>query len=687
MKQKTLGLVILVLCFNARFAQADSESQNMVSSDNAVRETAFQQMGSLSDADRKSMVAGLVKLLNDSDIDRRERALEAIGKIGPSATAAIPALRKALNDDLPYIRKLAAEALATMGSAALPVYLEELKNENGELRAIAAASIGKLNPAECKSAIPALIRALSDTDSAVRQRSETALERMGPDAVPPLLANLDAAGGETKLAMIRLLGSVDSTDPAALQKLIGYLNNDNKQTELTAIRALDRKSSAAVPALIEALKSDDVSVRIGVCEVLADLGRKGTKAVPALVTALKDPQADVRAQSAVALGKMGSEAALQAVPALEEAKKDSDPQVAMKAADALTNLIATIQKTKGPSLFANQNNAEVPAVVSKTPATAKIHAPMKPKAKPHPALAKVHAAKSRMTPATLMKQLESADEAKRAAAAQSLVQLGAKAVPALIQGMDNANPIVRASAGLILGDITPPATTAVPALSKTLQDSVFEVRQNASAALIKIDKAAAVSALMDAARSTDVAVSTQAIASVGQLGADAKDAVPALAEITKSTNTDVSAQAADTLDKIGTPEARKAIDLYKKQLTTKAVAAAMKDLRKDPNTVNRPAVDALIRIGAPAVPQVMLDLKDNHPVVRESAAEALNGIGKDAGAATAALSEALDDSDATVRHESASALEKIGTPAATKPLGMYRIKEKFRDGMHLLHLN
>jgi len=695
MKEKTLIFTISILLFNTRLCHADSLPQQMVSANDAVREAAFQKMGSLSDADRKPIVSGLVKLINDSDIDRRERALEAIGKIGQAAKAAIPALRNALNDDLPYIRTHAAEALASMGSAALPVFLEELGNENGDLREIAASSIGKLDPAECKSAIPALVHALSDSNSMVRQRSESALERMGPDVAPPLLENLDTASGDTKLTMIRLLGAVDSTAPAVTQKLVGLLNSDNKQTNLTVIRALDHKGSAAVPALIEGLKSDDAALKVGVCEVLADLGPKGKAAVPALVTALKDPQADVRAQSAVALGKMGSQEAAQAVPALKEAKNDADPHVAAMAADALTNLTATIvtiqKKKEPPSIFDIENNAGVPPAASKSSATpapkiSTIQKP-KPKTKLHPALVKVSPGKSRVSPTALINQLESPEEAKRTAAAQNLIQLGVKAVPALIQGMDNANPVIRSSIGSILGTITPPATAAVPALSKALLDPVPEVRQNATAALIKIDKVAAVPALTEAAKSADIVASTQAISAIGQLGPDAKDAVPVLTEITKSANPDVQAEAAAALDKIGTPEAKKAVDSYNRQQTLKAVAAALKDLRKDPKMVNMMAVAALSKLGAPAVPQVALALKDPNPVVRQGAAKVLNRIGKDSAPAVPTLIEALDDSDATVRHESAETLEKIGTPAATKPLGTYRMKEKFRDAMHAMHLS
>jgi len=103
--------------------------------------------------------------------------------------------------------------------------------------------------------------------------------------------------------------------------------------------------------------------------------------------------------------------------------------------------------------------------------------------------------------------------------------------------------------------------------------------------------------------------------------------------------------------------------------------------------VNMLAVGTLAKLGAPAVPQIAVALKDPNPIVRQGAAKVLNRIGKDSAPAVPTLIEALDDSDPTVRHESAETLEKIGTPAATKPLTTYRLKEKFRDAMHALHLS
>jgi HEAT repeat protein len=58
----------------------------------------------------KQAVAALVEAMKDSD-DVRQRAIRALGRIGPRAKAAVPALSQALKDKNAQVRKVAADAL------------------------------------------------------------------------------------------------------------------------------------------------------------------------------------------------------------------------------------------------------------------------------------------------------------------------------------------------------------------------------------------------------------------------------------------------------------------------------------------------------------------------------------------------------------------------------------------------
>jgi HEAT repeat protein len=68
-----------------------------------------------------------------------------------------------------------------------------------------------------------------------------------------------------------------------------------------AARALGHFGPEAVPALSQALRDDDVSVRIAAARALARMGPAAKEAVPVLMHALKDGNDTVRSEAAQAL--------------------------------------------------------------------------------------------------------------------------------------------------------------------------------------------------------------------------------------------------------------------------------------------------------------------------------------------------------------------------------------------------
>jgi HEAT repeat protein len=59
-------------------------------------------------------IADLIRVLNDPDIRARQKAAEVLGRFGPAAASAEPALRKALDNESPEVRRAAGEALLTI---------------------------------------------------------------------------------------------------------------------------------------------------------------------------------------------------------------------------------------------------------------------------------------------------------------------------------------------------------------------------------------------------------------------------------------------------------------------------------------------------------------------------------------------------------------------------------------------
>jgi HEAT repeat protein len=148
-------------------------------------------------------VEPLARALEDESPRRRARAAVALGRIGPAAKAAAPALTAALEDCAAEVRVAAAEALwlAAGDAAGVPVLAEGLTAADVDVRRRCAACLGQIGRA-ARAAVPALVAALAehqvprearDRDRSVAVLAAAALGRIGTDArtvVPALKACL-----------------------------------------------------------------------------------------------------------------------------------------------------------------------------------------------------------------------------------------------------------------------------------------------------------------------------------------------------------------------------------------------------------------------------------------------------------------------------------------------------------------
>ena len=91
-----------------------------------------------------------------------------------------------------------------------------------------------------------------------------------------------------------------------------------------AAEALGRIGAAAVPSLVETLRSPHAAVRLKGVEVLGRMGADAREAVPQLVQLLDDPDLAVRKAAARTLGRIGP-AAHEAVPALMKSLLEPAP--------------------------------------------------------------------------------------------------------------------------------------------------------------------------------------------------------------------------------------------------------------------------------------------------------------------------------------------------------------------------
>src|SRR5262245_13179691 len=136
-----------------------------------------------------------------------------------------------------------------------------------------------------------------------------------PEGGPPVLTTAERLARETDAGR----PPAQFVSQAAYMRPIGQpgpLKPFEQWTEQDAATdALGRIGAAAVPALVDALRSGDPAMREKALEVLGRIGPDAEAAVPDLVQLLDDPDPAVRKSATRTLGRIGP-AAEGAVPAL-----------------------------------------------------------------------------------------------------------------------------------------------------------------------------------------------------------------------------------------------------------------------------------------------------------------------------------------------------------------------------------
>ena len=120
----------------------------------------------------------LITALADSDPDVRACAAQGACAVQgePCAEQAVAGLVRCMADPSPFISRIAADSLARIGPPAVPALIAALQEGEILTRAGAARALSII---QSKDAIPALCAALDDSSAIVTYYAEEALERMG----------------------------------------------------------------------------------------------------------------------------------------------------------------------------------------------------------------------------------------------------------------------------------------------------------------------------------------------------------------------------------------------------------------------------------------------------------------------------------------------------------------------------
>jgi HEAT repeat protein len=263
--------------------------------------------------------------------------------------AQIAALKAALADPDPRVRRLACRTLENMADARLRM----LKAQAG---APPEKGAGAKPPARLEdlllrglqAMLSELAACLDDPVVAVRLAALDALELLESATAPASPAVIKALGDRdhfVRWSAARVLGKTGKAGvdiEAAVPALARLMTDSDTDVRLMSAATLERygpDAAAAVPALIAATGQGDAEIRIAAMHALHGIGKNAEKVVPALIDALGNPEYRVRQTAAEILGFFGPEAR-SAEPALRRALDDSNADVRKAASDALVDILA-----------------------------------------------------------------------------------------------------------------------------------------------------------------------------------------------------------------------------------------------------------------------------------------------------------------------------------------------------------
>ena len=152
----------------------------------------------------------------------------------------IDELIEKLNDKDDFVAEDAIGALELKGDEAVDPLISALSNRKKNIRLHAANLLGAIGD---EKAIKPLILTLSDNNKLVRREASTALSRMGPAAVDPLIEVLDNPDWRVRGAAAWALGNLnDEKAIPSLEKLLDDESGYVKSGAQSAIATIQRKA-------------------------------------------------------------------------------------------------------------------------------------------------------------------------------------------------------------------------------------------------------------------------------------------------------------------------------------------------------------------------------------------------------------------------------------------------------------
>lgn len=259
-------------------------------------------------------------------------------------------------------RRDASQDLLSFGEAAIPSLTELLRDENVEIRGIAATALKELAVVEQislpRETMDSLLQAANRQDERQLRYDPGSepyrtLVLIGTPSVPLWIQALESDDADVRLQAMEALAAIGPGAQEAVPVLLDQLTNRAFNRQEAALDSVDwmisSDSSAAlasigrpaIPGLAEALTDKREWVRF---DAGSALSRIGLEAVPELIRALNHPELVVQLESARSLSRMGREASMAIAPLKKKLETtEADSALFMLVSEALANIQADIE--------------------------------------------------------------------------------------------------------------------------------------------------------------------------------------------------------------------------------------------------------------------------------------------------------------------------------------------------------
>ncbi|CAN5253549.1 hypothetical protein BH11PLA2_BH11PLA2_30470 [soil metagenome] len=211
----------------------------------------------------------------------------------------------------------------TTADETLPVLIENTRHRFPATRLRACKSLGKLGET-ASTALPALTLSLDDADPKVREAAAAAIGQLGVVAIPTLSGMLTHPDKYVRRHAVWGLGKIGPAASNVRTKLCLVLKDEDPRTASGAAQALGslgELGADAVPSLAEAMRGSNIVLCRLAAKALSQIG---TPALPTLINHLRHSDPFVQGEAAVALGWMGPQAADAVAFLIEVLKKRSN---------------------------------------------------------------------------------------------------------------------------------------------------------------------------------------------------------------------------------------------------------------------------------------------------------------------------------------------------------------------------